>query len=125
MNIPDIRIFWSTDPRITSQFKNLESQFKEVSKYPMTYRDISFVIQKDVSLNNYYEMIRDCGGDLVEVVTLTDKYENAEKFGADKISYTFRIVYRSHERTLTNEEVNKIQAEIEARTKGEFGALVR
>ena len=125
MNIPDIRIFWSTDPRITSQFKNLESQFKEVSKYPMTYRDISFVIEKNVGLNNYYEMIRDCGGDLVEVVTLTDKYENAEKFGADKISYTFRIVYRSHERTLTNEEVNKIQAEIEARTKGEFGALVR
>lgn len=125
MEIPDIRIFWSKDPRITSQFKNLNSRFEEVSKYPMTYRDISLVVDKNVSLNNYYEIIRDCGGDLVEEVSLLDKYENAEKFGADKISYTFRIVYRSHERTLTNEEVNKIQVAIEARTKEEFKAVVR
>jgi phenylalanyl-tRNA synthetase alpha chain len=53
MNISDIRVFWSDDPRITSQFKNLESQYQEVSKYPMTYRDISFVVGKDVSLNSY------------------------------------------------------------------------
>lgn len=125
MEIPDIRIFWSRDPRITSQFKDLNSRFTEVSKYPMTYRDISLVVGKDVGLNNYYEIIRDCGGDLVEEVSLLDKYENEEKFGADKISYTFRIVYRSHERTLTNDEVNKIQATIEERTKEEFSAVVR
>jgi len=54
-----------------------------------------------------------------------DKYEDKEKFGADKISYTFRITYRSLDRTLTNEEVNQIHALIEQRTKEEFGATVR
>jgi len=125
MNIPDIRIFWSTDKRITSQFKNLDSQYKEVSKFPMTSRDISFVIDKNISLNNYYEIVRDCAGNLVEEVKLLDKYENKEKFGEDKISYTFRIIYRSPERTLTNEEVNKIQEKIREKTEQELGALLR
>lgn len=125
MEIPDIRIFWSTDKRITSQFKDLNSCFREISKYPMTYRDISFIVGKDTNLNNYYEIIRDCSGDLVEEVSLLDKYENKEKFGENKISYTFRIVYRSHERTLTNEEINKIHGLIETRTKQELNAVVR
>jgi phenylalanyl-tRNA synthetase alpha chain len=126
MNISDIRVFWSDDPRITSQFKNLESQYQEVSKYPMTYRDISFVVGKDVSLNSYYEIVRDCVKEnIIEEVKMTDTYENAEKFGADKVSYTFRVVYRSPERTLTNEEVNKIQDEIIKRTQEELRAEIR
>ena len=125
MNIPDIRVFWSDDQRITSQFKDINSQYKEVSKFPMTYRDISFIIKKDISLNNYYEIVRDCAGDLVEEVKMTDQYENEEKFGVGNISYTFRIVYRSPERTLTNEEVNLIQEKIIEKTKEELGATVR
>jgi phenylalanyl-tRNA synthetase alpha chain len=125
MGIPDIRILWSEDPRITSQFRDINSQFKEVSKYPSTYRDISFVVPKDMSLNSYYEIVRDCAGDLIEEVKLSDKYENDEKFGSDKISYTFRIVYRSPERTLTNEEVNLIQEKIIEETKKELGAEIR
>jgi len=125
MNIPDIRIFWSTDARIAGQFKDIDSQYKEVSKYPMTYRDISFIINRDVSLNNYYEIVRDCAGDLVEEVKLLDKYENEEKFGKDRTSYTFRIVYRSPERTLTNDEVNQIQEKIIEKTKQELNVLVR
>ena len=50
MGIQDIRILWSDDPRITSQFKDINSQYKEVSKYPATYRDISFIIDKGASL---------------------------------------------------------------------------
>jgi len=125
MGIPDIRIFWSEDPRITGQFKDINSQYKEVSKFPMTYRDISFIIDKSTSLNNYYEIVRDCAGNLVEAVETVDKYENEEKFGKDKISYTFRITYRSPERTLTNEEINIIQDTIRTRTVQDLNAVLR
>ncbi len=125
MEIPDIRILWSEDPRITSQFKDINSKFKEVSKYPETSRDISFIIDKNINLNNYFEIVRDCAGNLIEEVKLIDEFENEKKFGADKKSYTFHIVYRSHERTLTNEEVNKIQAEIIAKTGKELQAVIR
>ncbi len=125
MNIHDIRIFWSDDSRITGQFKDINSQYKEISKFPMTYRDISFIVDKNTSLNNYYEIVRDCAGNLVEQVELSDKYTDEKKFGMDKISYTFRIVYRSPERTLTNEEVNQIQEKIINKTKEELGAAIR
>lgn len=123
--IPDIRVFWSKDPRITSQFKDINSKFKEVSKYPETSRDISFIIDKKINLNNYYEIVRDFAENLIEEVKLVDEFENDEKFGKDKKSYTFRIVYRSPERTLTNEEVNKIQEEIRAKTAQDLNAVLR
>ena len=123
--IQDIRIFWSDDPRITSQFKDINSKYKEISKFPMTYRDISFIIDKSIDLNNYYEIVRDFADNLIEEVKLLDKYENKEKFGEDKISYTFRIVYRSPERTLTNKEINEIQEQIRTKTTQELNAALR
>lgn len=125
MGIPDIRILWSDDPRITSQFKNINSKYKEVSKYPATSRDISFIIDKNINLNNYYEIVRDFADNLIEEVKLLDEYENENKFGENKKSYTFRIVYRSFERTLTNEEINKIQAKIRKKTKQDLNAVLR
>jgi phenylalanyl-tRNA synthetase alpha chain len=125
MAIPDIRILWSDDPRITSQFTGIDSTYKEVSKYPAVLRDISFIVDKSVSLNTYFEVVRDVAGDLIEEFKLVDTYENAAKFGADKVSYTFRIIYRSLTRTLTNEEVNAIHDKIRERTAGEFKAVLR
>jgi len=125
MGIPDIRILWSDDPRITKQFKDINSKFKEVSKYPETSRDISFIIDKSINLNNYYEIVRDFAENLIEEVKLLDSYEDDKKFGKDKKSYTFRIVYRSPEKTLTNDEINKIQEEIRSETVKQLKAVLR
>ena len=78
-----------------------------------------------VNLNNYYEIVRDFAENLIEEVKLVDEFENDEKFGADKKSYTFHIVYCSPERTLTAEEVNKIQEEIREKTKTDLNAVLR
>src|SRR3989344_6301571 len=125
MEIPDIRMFWSQDHRIKEQLKNLDNKYKEVSKYPPVIRDISFVIDKSVSLNNYYELVQDVAESLIEEVKLSDSYENEEKWGKDKKSYTFHIVYRSLEKTLTDEEVNKIHDKITEKTKQELNAIIR
>ena len=124
MELPDIRLLWSNDERVKKQLK-LGNKFKEVSKFPPITRDISFVVDKSFIPNNYFDLIRDLGGDLVEQVELLDKYENADKFGPDKISFTYRIVYRSNERTLTTEEIDPIQAKIYSQTASQFGADLR
>lgn len=116
MNIPDIRLVWSDDVRITSQWNSLDNQYVEVSKFPSTYRDISFIIDSNISLNDYYAIIQDIAGDLVEEVVLLDRYENEAKFWIGKVSYTWRIIYRSITRTLLNEEVNTIQSLIREKT---------
>ncbi len=124
MELPDIRLLWSQDERVKKQLK-LGNKFKEVSKYPPITRDISFVVSKDFVPNNYFDLIRDIGGDLVEQVELLDKYENDDKFGPDKMSYTYRIVYRSNERTLTTEEIEPLQNKVLEETKKQFDAEVR
>lgn len=124
MDLPDIRLLWSDDERVKKQLK-LGNKYKEVSKFPPVLRDISFVVDKNFIPNDYFDLIREVGRDMVENVELLDKYENAEKFGTDKLSYTFRITYRHLDRTLTNEEVNKVHADLEERTEKEFGAQIR
>ncbi len=124
MELPDIRLLWSNDERVKKQLK-LGNKFKEVSKYPPITRDISFIVSSDFTPNDYFDLIRDLGGDLVEEVQLLDKYENQEKFGTDKVSYTYRIVYRSIERTLTTKEVDIINNKIYTQTSKQFGAELR
>src|SRR3989344_1334558 len=124
IGLPDIRLLWSKDPRVTRQLK-LGNIYKEVSKYPPITRDISFVVPSAFVPNDYFDLIRDIGGELVEEVSLLDKYENPDKFGPGKLSYTYRIIYRSNERTLTVKEIEPIQDKVVTETKRQFGAEVR
>jgi len=49
-------------------------------------------------------LIREHGGDLVEEVKLLDEFEKE-----GRKSKAYRIVYRSMDRSLTNEEINELQ----------------
>ena len=124
MELPDIRLLWSKDPRVTKQLK-LGQKFVEVSKFPPITRDISFIVDKSFLPNDYFDLIRDIGGDLIEEVELLDKYENPEKFGADKVSYTYRVVYRSNDRTLLASEVDPLQDKLYSETAKQYKAELR
>jgi phenylalanyl-tRNA synthetase beta subunit len=75
--------------------------------------------------NDYFDLVRENAPGLIEEVKLLDKYENAEKFGADKISYAFRITYRSLDRTLVSSEIDELHKKIEEETKKAFNAQIR
>lgn len=124
MDLPDIRLLWSKDERVKKQLK-LGNKFKEVSKFPPVVRDISFIINEGFVPNDYFDLIRDQLGDLAEKVELLDKYEDSKKFGEGKLSYTFRITYRSLDRTLTNTEVNTLHTALEDKTTTNFKAEIR
>lgn len=124
MDLSDIRLLWSQDERVKRQLK-LGNKYKEVSKFPPITRDISFIVNKTFVPNDYFDLIRDLGGDLVEEVRLLDKYSNPDKFGTGKLSYTYRIVYRSNDRTLLSNEVDEIQKKIYNETAEQFNAEIR
>lgn len=124
MELPDIRLLWSDDERVKKQLK-LGKKYKEVSKYPPIVRDISFIVKSDFVPNDYFDFVRELAPGIVEEVALIDKYENTDKFGVGKISYAYRITYRSLEKTLTNEEVDKIHKKLEEETAKNFGGTVR
>ena len=69
-DIPDIRLFWSTDPRFLNQFHGgNDVKFKPFSKYPPTYKDVSLWTTEDFTANNLFELVRSIAGDIVEEVS--------------------------------------------------------
>ena len=124
MELPDIRLLWSTDDRVVRQLR-LGQKFQEVSKFPPVVRDISFIVSEEFILNDYFDALRDDREEIIESVEQIDKYENEEKFGKGKTSYTFRITYRHLNKTLTNTEINELHKKIENMTINDFRGEIR
>lgn len=133
-SIPDIRLFWSEDPRFAKQFRAGEfSTFKAFSKMPPVCKDIAFFLPRLVEkeneeqaffdMNAFFELCRANGGeDCVEEVELIDDFFHPKK----KLrSLCFRVTYRSLERTLTHEEVNAMQLSIIDAVKTSMGVELR
>lgn len=127
MRIPDIRLLRSDDERVIKQLKDIDHTYQPVSKYPPVIRDISFIVdKKSFNQYRYYELAREViGSELIEEMKLLDEYEDEVRFGKGKASYTFRIVYRHLNHTLTNEEVDILQKKLEEEAVSEFGAIIR
>lgn len=81
---------------------------QEVSKHPSLIQDISFWISdiSQYSSNDFYDLARSVGGELVEQVELLDEYVNSK---TGKTSHMYRVTYRHMHRSLTTSEVNLVQ----------------
>jgi len=131
-SIPDIRLFWSRDTGFLSQFSeagpDTKIVYKDTSKFPQCVNDISFWLPKAkegdelFSPNDFYDLVRDIGGDLVEQVKLVDEFTHPKK-GLSSQSY--RIVYRDMSKTLTQEEANVVHKAIEAAASDSLGVTIR
>ncbi|GFY90622.1 phenylalanyl-tRNA synthetase class IIc family protein [Actinidia rufa] len=122
-DIPDIRLFWSTDERFTSQFSKgqLGAKFKPFSKFPPCYKDMSFWINDSFTENNLCEVVRGIAGDLVEEVRLIDNFTNKKGM----TSHCYRIAYRSMERSLTDEEINDLQWNVREQVENKLNVVLR
>ncbi|OQR83060.1 hypothetical protein ACHHYP_15174 [Achlya hypogyna] len=122
-DIPDIRLFWSQDPRFLTQFQDgVITKFKPYSKYPPCYKDVSFWLGPDFHENNLYEVVRDIAGDMVEKVEVVDAFVHPK---TQRESKCFRITYRHHDRNLTNEEVDAIQLVVRENLVQQLGVELR
>lgn len=121
-DIPDIRLFWNQDPRFLNQFKSGEiTKFKPYSKHEMCYKDISMFISDKFNYNDLCTIARDEDKDnLIESITLIDEFSKG-----GKTSHCYRIVYRSMDHTLKNEEIDKIQECIRIRLVNELNVEIR
>lgn len=97
-----------------------------MSVYPQCKNDISFWLPENhastFSSNDFYDLVREVAGDMVEQVELVDSFENKKK---QRTSHCYRIVYRSMERTLTQIECNDMHKKIEARAVERLGVEIR
>ncbi|KAH9431293.1 hypothetical protein MCOR02_008591 [Pyricularia oryzae] len=139
--IPDIRLFWSQDERFLSQFRGVSENpdlmklFKPFSKYPACRKDISFWLKSTSSAaggglggpnefheNDVMEIVRGVAGDVVEDVHRADEFVHPK---TGRRSLCYRINYRSLERTLKNEEINKLHSQVSEELVQRLGVEIR
>lgn len=129
-NVPDIRLFWSTDSRFLTQFQNIDVNnpkdlisFKPYSKYPACYKDVScWIPSESFADNDVYELVRNVAGDLVESVKIVDQFVHPK---TGRTSKCYRINYRSMDRSLTNEEIDLIQWKLRDEMVSRLGVELR
>ncbi len=101
-----------------------EREFVPISKYPDVVRDISFIINRDVRIDDVQRIMYGAVSGLLDDVDLFDMFEG-EKLGEDKKSLSFHLVFRSRERTLTSEEVGHEMGKIVRALQDTFSIELR
>ncbi|XP_017893622.1 probable phenylalanine--tRNA ligase, mitochondrial [Ceratina calcarata] len=127
-DIPNIRLFWSNDSGFLNQFKvediNATIKYKPISIYPQCKNDISFWLPEDrsYSSNDFYDLVREIGGDRVEQVIFKDEFVHPE---SKRVSHCYSIIYRHMERTLSKREVNNVHKLIGKTAQEQLNVTVR
>lgn len=150
-DIPDIRLFWSEDARFIDQFAKVKEdlhatngvfkpiKFQPFSKYPPCFKDVSFWVPEEVAANiadadaascgtvafhenDFCSLVREIAGDLVEDVTLIDSFQHPK---TKQTSKCYRIMYRSLQRTLENEEIDVLQEQVREQIGSRLGLKLR
>lgn len=103
---------------------NLDIKYKPLPKFPSMTRDIALVVDEDVMIGELENIIKNHGKDLIESIELFDVYRG-DQVAPNKKSVAFSIVYRSFEKTLTDDIINKIQEDIIKDLEEKYKAVLR
>ena len=101
---------------------NQDKKYKEIAKYPSVVRDLAFVVENEILYSDIKKDIENFN-DLIKQVELFDIYQG-EKLGQNKKNLAFHIIYQA-DRTLTSEEVDKVQEELIKYLKKKLRAKIR
>ena len=78
-----------------------EIQYQTFSVYPFVTRDIALWVEDTKNPKDVEAVLRTAAGNLLARITLFDEFEKE-----GRKSYAYRLVFQSHEKTLTGEEVD-------------------
>ncbi len=98
--------------------------YQPLPVYPSIVRDVSLVVKRSVSFAEIKKAIVEQNFELLRSVEFVDVYEG-KGVVSDQRSITIRLEYRSNERTLLDEEVDTIHAEILQNVEKNLGAKQR
>ena len=88
-----------------------DRKYEGIAKYPAVNRDISMVMKKEILVGQIEDVIRKCGGNILESFNLFDIYEGAQiKPGYKSVAYA--ITFRAKDRTLEDKDVNAVMTKI-------------
>ncbi|PIR46433.1 MAG: hypothetical protein COV07_04185 [Candidatus Vogelbacteria bacterium CG10_big_fil_rev_8_21_14_0_10_45_14] len=90
----------------------ISARYIKSSQYPFVVRDIAVWTEGERSVLE--QLIKDDGDELLVSIKLFDTFK---KEGGNKVSYAYRLVFQSSDRTLTNEEVDMVMKNIKEKVE--------
>ncbi len=118
VNIGCFEINFSKLTRLDAQNK----KYKPIPKFPGIKIDVSVVMPEKKSVENIINIIKNADAELIADVELFDIF-TGKSIGPEKRALAFKIALRSNKRTLTLEDMNKIQKEIFEKLKSKGGII--
>lgn len=101
-----------------------EKKYTHLPKYPSIYRDIAIVLDNNIKSDDVYRIIRDTDNSILKEIILFDYYEG-KQIPDGKKSLAYSLVYRSDDRTLTDDDVNPLHEKVIKNLKDKLGAELR
>lgn len=98
--------------------------FKEMPKFPEVRRDFALLLDESVSYADLYKSSFKAGKKLLKQVTLFDVYRG-DKIPEGKKQYALGFVLQDLEKTLTDEDVERIMKKLLSTFQNEYGATLR
>lgn len=109
---------------IARKLSNIKVQYKQIPRFPAIAKDIALVVDKSSTVGSLENIIKKYGTKNLESVKLFDIFEGAQ-VGENKKSVAFSLVFRTKDRTLTDEEVNPILEKLLKQLEIEANAVLR
>lgn len=87
------------------------AQYKALPRYPAMTRDIAMLVKDEVLVKEIEDIIKQKGGEILEDIKLFDVYKGKQvPEGMKSVAYS--ITFRAEDRTLVDEEVNKVMEKV-------------
>ncbi len=99
-------------------------KFQELSKFPEVRRDLSLVIDQDLSYDRVKKVAEKAGGKLLKQVDVFDVYQG-DKLGQGKKAYALSFILQDQENTLTDKEIDKTMSNLIQAFQNQVGAIIR
>jgi phenylalanyl-tRNA synthetase beta chain len=99
-------------------------QYREVSRFPPARRDVAFLVAREVPAGPLRDALVQAAGDMLERAVLFDVFEG-DPVPEGKRSLAFALDLRAPDRTLTDEEADRIVRAIAERLAADFEAELR
>ena len=99
-------------------------KYKAPSKYPQVVKDVSFIVDREVTNEEIIKVIKKTGGRLLKDARVFDLYKG-EGIGTGKKSITYSLTFSSDDRTLSEKEVMELFENIINNVKDKVNAIVR
>ena len=106
------------------QSANPKFEIKEVPKFPQVKRDVSLVIDKQITFKEIRVVVDAIGKKLITDVTVFDVYEG-ETIPKGKKAYAMGFTLLDETKTLTDEEIERTMNKLMAEFEKKLGAVIR